>query len=550
MQITPTPSRAARRQTYRWLLVPRPDRWPRRRRDWLPLALVVLLVAGLLAAAGWKGPWLLDRAGCRPGLLPAGDVWSAGGECVGLTGGSYTFGRPEFSTVLAKIEQQNAAVTGDPCGTGTRPVTVGVLATLSSPRVGSRAVHQLEGFAAAQAQANRPGCIYPIRLRVGQLGTDEQAAAAVAERLASDRDVVAAVGMGLSDQQSANAVAVLARHGVPMVSDVITAEGFDQNGSADDRASFAACDPGATYQDSVGQGFFYRVAFRVGVQIERLYQYSQRARISRLNYVLTPTTTGDPYTCTALPLLHRRFGQGVQEIRFDPADPTTVTQSAKRICDGGQQVTVFYTARARDLPRFLASVQQEFDNGQCTSTGITVLSTSDAERLRAAELEPSLERLRTDALRAPALRSGRLRLVYTPLADADVLAAAGSGGFAAMRESFTAAGFGPTHLDDGWAINAYDALTTVAAAVSKISVGQPVSRGSVNTTIGGFSGLGHSVAGAGGSITFDNNGNRTGAPPIVVQLCPSAGPTGPGGLILTRTREVYPTAGRCTVPTG
>lgn len=545
MQITPITSRTdPRRQTYRWLLLPRRDRWPRRRRDWLPLGLVLLLVAGLLTVAGWKGPWLLDRTGCRPGLLPSGDVWSADGECVGLTGGSYFFERPEFAGALATIERQNAAAAGDSCRTGTRPVTVGVLATLTSPRVGSRAVHELEGFAAAQAQANRPGCIYPIRLRVGQLGGNEQAAAAVAERLAADPDVVAAVGMGLSDQRSANAVTALAGHGVPMVSDVITAEGFDQSGSADDRASFAACDPGATYAHGVGQGFFYRVAFRVGAQIEQLYQYSQRARIGRLDYVLTPTTTGDPYTCTALPLLHRRFGPGVQEIRFDPADPTTVTQSAKRICDGGKQVTVFYTARARDLPRFLATLQQQFDDGQCTATAITVLSTSDAERLRAPELDPSLERLRQDALRAPVLRSGRLRVVYTPLADSDLLTAQRSDRFAALRQEFLDAAFDPADLDDGWGINAHDALTTVAAAVSRISVGQPVSRGSVNTTIGGFSGAGHSIVGAGGDIAFDNAGNRVGRP-VVVRLCPVPA-TRPAVRPPTKTALVYPRTGRCS----
>jgi ABC-type branched-subunit amino acid transport system substrate-binding protein len=536
MRTAPATTRAdRRRQTYRWLLLPRPDRWPKRRRDWLPLTLAVLLVAGLISVASWRGPWLLDRLGCRPGVLPAGDVWSAGGDCVGVSHGRYAFGLPAFGGVLDTIDRQNAAAAQNPCGTGGQVVTVGVLLTLNSPGVGGRAVHELEGIAAGQARANQPGCVYPMRLRVGQMGASEQAAAAVAERLAA-AGAVAVVGMGLSDQQSATAADALASQHIPMVADLITAEGFDQNGSGDDHPGFGSCEPGADYQNGVGEGFFYRVAFRNAAQIARLHAYAVRAGRTDLDFVLTPITTNDPYTCTALPLLRDGFGGLRREVRFDPTDPTTVMQSARNICATAGHVTVFYTARARDLGRFLTTLDQQLANQQCQSTGITVLSTSDAVRLRAPELEASLERLRTDALTAPALRDRTVQLIYTPLADPDVL---GGAGFAALTRAFTAAGFTAADLDDGWAINGYDALTTVATALAT-QLKPPITGSQVNTAINGFSTLGQAVPGAGGNITFDNHGNRNGDP-VVVQLClPGSGqPPRPS------TVEVYPTAHRC-----
>jgi ABC-type branched-subunit amino acid transport system substrate-binding protein len=533
---------ARRRQTFRWGLFPRSDRWPKLWRDWLPLTMAVVLVAGLLTVVGWKGPWLRDRLGCRPGLLPSSEIWSQGDECVGVTDGSYAFGLADFAGVLDKIADQNKAAGADPCGTGAPAVTVGVLMTLNSPGVGGRARHQLEGIAAGQAKANQAGCIRPIRLRTGQMGADEQAATGVARLLADDADVVAVVGMGLSHQQSANAAQLLAENRIPMVSDVITAEGFDSNGSGDDHPDYTTCDPHATYTRGVGQGFFYRVAFRNAVQIGQLGEYVKQTVDKGLDFIVTPTTTTDPYTCSTLPLLRRQFGAGVHEVRFDPADPTTVSQSAKRICATDGPVTVFYAARARDLARFLSSVQQEAGRGLCRSRAVTVLSTSDAVRLRVRETEPNLDELRVNALASPTFKDGTVRLMYTPLADPDVLGRAAGTGFAQLQKVFTGLGFDTADLDDGWAINGYDALVTVAAALNTLSAGPRVTRSQVNTAIGGFSAPGQSVAAAGGDTTFDNNGNRSDRKPVVVRLCP---PTSTAHASRPITVEVYPSTNNC-----
>ncbi|MBY8854184.1 ABC transporter substrate-binding protein, partial [Saccharothrix sp. MB29] len=76
----------------------RPLRHPAKWTDWLrPVAVLAaaVLVAGLVTG----GPWLWKRLSCKDGW-PSTDVWSAGGECVGLSAGGYDFGLPAFTNVL------------------------------------------------------------------------------------------------------------------------------------------------------------------------------------------------------------------------------------------------------------------------------------------------------------------------------------------------------------------------------------------------------------------------------------------------------------------
>lgn len=524
---------------YRWWLFPNPPRFRPHWYDWYRLFLTVVILAVVVPGIYWLWP----RIPCRPGPfgLPANDVWSQGGECVGLTSTSYGFGQDGFHGVLQKVADQNGAAK-ESCAEHTNPVTVGVLVTLNSPEVGGRAQHLLEGIAAAQANANSSktaaSCVHPIRLRVAQMGATEQASTGVARLLANDQQVAAVVGLGLSEQRTADAVRVLAARRIPMVSSVISAEGFDRNGSMDDKPVFSDCDPQGTYRNGIGQGFFYRMAYRNAMQVSRLAEYFTKNGQNNFNFILTPNTIDDPYTCTTLPLLHQSFAN-VQEVRFDPTDPVTVSQSAKRICASHGTVKVLYSARAHDLATFLKGISDEFANGQCPISSLTVASTSDAARMRSREPDPNLEQQREAALHAKVFQDGTIRLVYTPLADpglTDVTAP----GLKGLRQALAALGFQLADLDDGWAVEGYDSLLTVATAVNEISAHQKVTPSRVNTGIGGFDQGGEPVFGAGGKITFDDNGNRNDSKPVVVQFCPPRS-TGQD----PSTVEVYPTAGEC-----
>jgi hypothetical protein len=156
MRPTPAPHPSQKQQTYRWWLLPRADRFPKRWAHWLPLTLTVVLVAGITTVGAWAGPWLSARISCRGELLPTSNVWSQDGECVGLSDGPYAFGLSAFDPVFQKIASQNKDTEQNPCATGAAPVTVGVLVTATSLAAGGRARHELEGFAAGQANTNTP----------------------------------------------------------------------------------------------------------------------------------------------------------------------------------------------------------------------------------------------------------------------------------------------------------------------------------------------------------------------------------------------------------
>jgi ABC-type branched-subunit amino acid transport system substrate-binding protein len=457
---------------------------------------------------------------CHDGY-PSADVWKSGDDCVGLTDGPYAFGMDEFGAVMRVIDEQNrsAAEKCDPNGT---PVTLGVLLTMTDDFAGSRALHELEGMAAGQRAANGTGCLHPIRLTVGHVGKyDEHSAAPdVARRLADRPGVVAVAGVGLSHQLSADVADVLAAARIPMVSDLITAEGFDQNGSQGDRPTFDECDQGITYPRGVGRDFYYRVAFRSAAQLAAL----GAVVTTRPDFIAVPTGGSDPYTCTTLPLMQRQFGEDITEVRFDTEDASTVSQTAQRVCGEPKDVTVAYIARGRDLGQFLYSLDEIVANGQCAAPSVTVVSTSSGNRLRTGETDPRLEDLRIRALTSVSFTSGTVRLVLPLVAGADKLTPRNPR-FADFEAAFAEAGFDPAHIDDGWAVNAFDALTTISTALRTLPAGRPVQRGQINTAISGLTSAERSVPGAGGPISFDNSGNRTDGPPVI-RLCPL--PASPG----------------------
>lgn len=559
MRSTPGTYWHRRRQAYRWWLVPRADRFPKRWSHWLPLTLTIILAVSCTAASTSAGPWLFTRISCRPGLLPISSVWSQDNECVGASDGPYAFGLSDFDPIIQKIANQNKEAERDLCGTGAAPVTVGVLVTLTSPATGGRARNELEGFTAGQASANRPPCVRPIRLRIAQIGKAEQAAGSVAQLLTHSPGIVAVVGMGISDRRSIDAIQVLAEKHIPMVADLMTAEGFDQNGSSNDHPDFSRCADHSAYDRGIGQGFFYRVSYRNATQNPQLHQYLKRATqelvgpnstaanpVKPVDFIITPTTLTDPFTCTALPLMHREFGENVHEVRFDPADPTTVKLSVQQLCNKEQAVAAIYAARAQHLSRFLTDIDEQYQNGLCKPVSITVASISDGSRIRAPEPDANLESLRLKALTSQTFRQGTIRLVYTPLASPEILAARNIPGFMSLQKRFTEIGFNKADLDDGWAINAYDALTAVAAAVNTVpldpeSNGRAITPGQVNTAIGSFSSADHPVPSAAqGPLTFDNNGNRSDSDPVVVRVCPATGQPPHSDTV-----EVYPSQGSC-----
>lgn len=519
---------------YRYGVIPNPGRFPRLWSHWLR-PVTVLLVAVLLIIGVIAAPSLIGRLSCRV-AWPSGDIYPSDGECVGITDGSYAFGLPEFKQVLDRIKKQNDAAEALPCGPDRKTVTIGVLTTLTDPNAGARALHQLEGFAAGQARSNQSGCSRPLVLRVAHTGKAEQEAEKLARRFREDRGIMAVVGLPLSSipaAKAANALGVPLNENeadpVPVVSATITAEGFDSDGTE----HAGRCEAEDLFSRGIGHGHFFRVSYRISLQVEKLANYLGTEK--RPTMIVAPIESSDPYTCITLNLLEARYKQQqsnvpeVPQVRFNADDETTVRAMAERVCREKDDVTVFYIARSRDLGRLLDALAERYRNGFCPTTTITVVSTSDAARMRVPDPDPNLEKFRTGVLQSSAFADGRLRLIYTPLADPDVLNSDQIDGseFAELKNQFKeeCSGaencFNSSHLDDGWAINAYDAMHTVAKAIEGLSVKDDVTRGLVRGAIAGFSATGEQaqLVGANGRISFENSGNRAGTP-VIVRLCP------------------------------
>lgn len=490
---------------------------------------LVLGVGGIVA-----GPtWVSDAAQCGQWWPPSSHIFSEDGECVGVSTGSDPFGS-QFSQVMKQIGVLDARQPACP-GQAAPPTQVNVAAmvTLNSLNTGIRSVHELEGFAAAlresqSAEGDISACPYAIHLFIAQMGADEEAATQDASMLAG-MNVQAVVGMGLSSAQSAAAAQILGRDDIPMVADLISAEGFDHDGSASDKPQYSDCaSPGpgdsgsASYTSGLGD-YFFRVSFRAYQQINAVLPYLASESAGGPLYVVQPASTSDPYTCTALPLflsgLHRlRPAEDPLTLEFDQGSyGTNQGTAAAEICAQSRPVTVFYTARAVELSTFLDDLRREHDLGTCDIKPITVFSMSDAAQLRVPAPDQSLEEAREAVLGSQAFRQGWLRVLYTPLADPDVLRAEGSipPGYTDLTTAMRQDGFPVQDLDDGWAIMAYDAVAAVATALAA----QSTTPGQIQSALEDND---LKVPGADGTFTFDANGNRSGPGPALVRLCPAA----------------------------
>ncbi len=484
------------------------------------MGVALVAVTALVAASFvWPGPWLVSHWRCSAGPIPSTAGWWQD-ECVGYTDGPYAFGQSGLQAVFTALEQQNSDQAIRQCD-GT-PVTVGVLTTLSSDNAVGRAQHELEGFVATQAAANASSdCRRPVKLRVGQVGASHQAAVEVANRLV-DSGVVALVGMGLSDPQTAAAVNAVAAGPtpVPMVADLVSAEGFDQDASRVDNPDFSHCTDTRDYVNGIGKGddggWFYRAAFRNTVQITSLAKaWHSRMPVS---FLIKPGSTGDPATCTQQEEYRRQF-YGPQPLTFYPDDAqVTLDQVINPICAETGPIAVIYGARGRDLPILLNGIDERYKNGGCTPTSITVLAGSDSSRLRSTDPDQQRDKRRLAALRSPSFSSGKVVLIQTPLADPSVPPISTSSDYRSLVQAFDTVGFSAGDLDDGWALNAHDALTTVIEAAGGISAKQEVTPKRVHVAIADnflTRPVNHTIQ----PLTFDASGNRVGGP-AVVRLCP------------------------------
>ncbi|MFV2116981.1 ABC transporter substrate-binding protein [Streptomyces sp. Act-28] len=427
-------------------------------------------------------------------------VTQADGECTGVTDGSdgaAVFGS-DLKPVMTAIGAENRNVTD-----GGDYVTFAFLTPLTSTDANSLTVGQyvaeLEGAYTAVAEENKKNSRPKIRLLVANMGSAQRHWKRVVDQLVARKDserLVAVVGMGLSQQETVDAARELSKADLPMVGDLITADGFDATGAVDGKGRIE----GLT-----------RVALSNSDQLDAISEQlpSGRRTAALVSTSVTPNGTRDLYT-ESLDKGFRRI-EGLEkhlddhsDFAFDPrGGPDAILPTiSQNFCNTSKTIdTVYYAARVKYLPDFLDALTRR----SCHAQHITVITGSDA-----AALDP-----KTEALNDPA---SPITVLYASFPKEEQFRAPGNPGrglYEAFVEAFTSPHHGQQfpaeHLTSSyWGIVAYDAVITAATALHNAAAHNPSSmpnRYAVRNEL--YALRNHAVAGASGHFGIDKNGNRT-----------------------------------------
>ncbi|MGV9565033.1 hypothetical protein [Streptomyces sp. NPDC003480] len=494
-------------------------RWSRLAGDRRRLRAVVAACIVVALAAG-AGAWQLQRQWEQDrqfqqhvhdqerfreqhcGTLNPSLIMSAG-ECTGVTDGrdgSAVFGR-DLTPVMTAIGAENSNVLR-----GGSYVTVAFLTPLTSKSPESltlgQYVDELEGAYTAIEEQNKQDSWPKIRLVVGNMGSSEaQWAQAVHQliQMKQNDHLVAVTGLGLSQQETADAARALSKADLPMVGDLITADGFDATGAVDGRGRIE----GLT-----------RVALTNTDQLTAISKELGPGKhtAALVSAGLTANGTLDFYTQS----LARGFRsvEGLKkhldeesDFSFDPrggpdAVMPTISQS---LCTANKTVdTVYYAGRVKYMQQFLNALARR----SCHTQHITVVTGSDA-----AALDPKTEGLHIE--RSP------ITLLYASFPSPAQLRSSANPDnelYEAFVKSFTAPHHGVQFpagalTDSYWPLVAHDAVLTVATALHNAAANKGGATAGLPNQYAVRNELyalrNNAVAGATGHFGIDKNGDRT-----------------------------------------
>lgn len=454
---------------------PTPARERRRARVRLGMiAAVAVLVVGAAVAVGVN---LFTR--CGEG------VYDRGGECVGVTDGSYVFD-DQLADVQRRILKENERVSGQP------HVTVALLTPLLPTDVGSvtwqRVRAQLEGALVAQLAANGDKQEPKIRLLLANPGSTQQEWRRVVDQLvelADEQRLVGVIGVGQSTTNAQHTARALAEADIPMVASVVTATGFNVE---------PPTRPGEPTRYIKG---FTRVSSTTGNQIAVLAGYLAGQGVGKAMLVYD-VNEDDLYPATLYKEFKDASASGTLPITVENRFDTEATldnqfnQITKDLCGDGAPTTVLYAGRAVLLDDLIDNLR----NRSCARDRlITLVTGSDASMLR------SREDLRPRDDQPP------LAVVYTPHVDPDAAGEMGITEFAELTLAFQRLGFTTTDLADGWGVMMHDAMLTMWDVISRSAIGMKQgelpTRQDVRAELARSDRERNQVRGAGGLFTLD-----------------------------------------------
>ncbi|MCO5968892.1 ABC transporter substrate-binding protein [Actinoallomurus soli] len=424
----------------------------RHRRAWLiagAVALAVIVAAVLIVVV------LRDEGRC------SGDVARVHGECIGVSDGR-DHEHPWFAThgqdkawkpLLNAIWAENERVRHS----GKQYVTVAYLGPFSftpdRDLTTGRTIPELEGAYVGQLRANHGegGGDHPqIRLVLANEGSDQSQWKRVVDRLkgmtGAPDHLVAVAGLALSTQATVQAAVALSKAGIPMVGDVITADGFDSTGAV--RAAVGLGGgriPGLTRVNpqvgdelaAVGQVLAKRHDLRTATLVTDQRATDLYAKSLRDDF------TKDPLLASYLQRQHALEETFTADRPDEPGLPNQFSVIASNICGSNQPDMVFYAGRQKFIKALFGYLAE-----RCRRP-ITLVTGSDAS--------------------AMTTYPGPGSIVYAALADPDVLAGdrnPSRAAYLSFLEEFRRH-FDVADLRSGWAIMAHDAMLTAAQAVRR-----------------------------------------------------------------------------------
>ncbi|MEU6484853.1 hypothetical protein [Streptomyces sp. NPDC046887] len=485
-------------------------RLPKEPPNWGLRTAVVLVVAAALVFGASQV--YRNRTQCADGVARTG-----GGECVGVSDGSYAF--PGLADISARIHQENRRVDAS----GERSVTVAYMESMSGggeDRGRETTRQAVTGAHLAQLALNADRDTLPrIRLLLVNTGRGdahaEKAAAMLVERRAEDR-LVAVAGIGQSNAHTKRAVERLRAAQIPTVGATVAAD------------ALATTPPE-----------FFRVSFPARMQAAAAVRYLKQLQAKDPGFRVQEVRDwkkGDEYNSTldaGFDAAAAKAGLKVEEevIPFrsggDGGAGNALLGVADKICDAEDPPdAVFFAGRGREIRRLIEAAGR--GGRRCPvmvlsgSSTVGVYFDTDLASASAAGGPPPGSELQELDRR---WRDSGLRVRYTAYTHPQVPARLyGKGGspYAAFAESYLRVNGGtPKDLGDGQAMLGHDAVYTVGTAARHAleTYGRDrVNAETVRNELGQIN-RGNPVRGVSGPIAFDQaTGEPAGRPMALVEL--------------------------------
>ena len=485
----------------------RPPKSGRGRRRTLRVRALAAAVALLAAAGAGLGIYTAASGGgsslasCAP-AQGAFQVVENGGECVGVTDGSFLFdqgGRvdPADQRNIKYAEQQILADDNAVLATKRPYVTVALLGVLTVPPPSStspsdvtlaRISDELRGAYLAQYYANTKGGLSPqIRLLLASEGSLEQGWQTDWSQLRSlpatgSGELVAMTGMGISVQRTVDSANAIGGAGISMFGAVTTADNL--NGAV------------SPYLDQVIPS--------VADEVSALARFLPRPAKAALVYDQKAT---DLYTSSLRTDFYQTFRSSMTVGQIPYVSSTLGNPLFKKIaedlCATNPSPVIFYAGRNSVLGPFISQLEQE---GDCNGKNLEIVTGGDADGL-AATWETGYS------------GGARVTVTYADIENPDPGSL--SSEFRKDFQNWLGRGDDAT-MTDPWLLASYNAMTAAANAIGdeEGSVGSNLSQltaQSVSLWVHELN-VSAAVAGAEGPLQISHSGTLENPAIPVIQL--------------------------------